>query len=148
MIQSSEGVLAGVFVDTSAYFALGDTGDAENAVAQLIAERLVAERWRPFTTNFIVAETHALIIARQHRLAAARFLQEIDATPDTTIVRVSAADERRAREIIHGYSDKDFSLTDALSFAVMERLRIGHAFTFDRRFAQYGFALLGPSSEG
>ncbi len=26
----------------------------------------------------------------------------------------------------------------------MERLRIGTAFTFDRHFAQYGFAVLGP----
>lgn len=29
----------------------------------------------------------------------------------------------------------------------MERLRIGHAFTFDRHFAQYGFAVLGPTDE-
>jgi predicted nucleic acid-binding protein len=28
---------------------------------------------------------------------------------------------------------------------VMERLRIGTAFTFDRHFVQYGFAVLGPA---
>ena len=32
------------------------------------------------------------------------------------------------------------------SFAVMERLRIGEAFTFDRHFAQYGFVMLGPEA--
>lgn len=148
MTQSLARVTNRVLVDASACFALGDTGDAGNAIAQLIANRLMAERWRPFTTNFVIAETHAIVLTRQHRLAAARFLQEIDATPDTTIVRVSAVDERRAREIIHQYSDKDFSLTDAISFAVMERLRIDHAFTFDRHFAQYGFAMLSPAADG
>ncbi len=43
---------------------------------------------------------------------------------DITIIRVSEADEQRAHEIIYQYDDKDFSLTDATSFAVMERLHI------------------------
>ncbi len=70
-------------------------------------------------------------------------LREIDDSL-TTIVRAEADDERRARQILERYDAKDFSLTDAISFAVMERLRIGHAFTFDRHFAQYGFTQLMP----
>jgi predicted nucleic acid-binding protein len=38
--------------------------------------------------------------------------------------------------------DKDFTLTDATSFAVMERLGITYAFTFDHPFTQYGFIAL------
>jgi uncharacterized protein len=56
---------------------------------------------------------------------------------------VTAEDELRTRQIIYRYDDKNFSLTDATSFAVMERLRITTAFTFDHNFAQYGFQLLG-----
>ncbi len=81
-------------------------------------------------------------MGRHGRDVAARVLRDIDASAGTTVVRVSARDERRAREIIERYDDKEFSLTDAISFAVMERLRIGSAFTFDRHFAQYGFAVL------
>jgi predicted nucleic acid-binding protein len=55
---------------------------------------------------------------------------------------VSLRDERRAREIIAQYDDKDFTLTDATSFAVMERLGITYAFTFDHHFTQYGFIAL------
>jgi predicted nucleic acid-binding protein len=54
------------------------------------------------------------------------------------IVRVTPEDEAKAREITYRYDDKDFSLTDATSFAVMERLGIRAAFTFDRDFRQYG----------
>ncbi len=43
---------------------------------------------------------------------------------------------------LYQYDDKDFSLTDATSFAVMERIRVPYAFTFDRHFAQYGFTVL------
>jgi len=62
----------------------------------------------------------------------------------TDVVRVEAADEERALEIIRRHEDKDFSLTDATSFAVMSRLGIREAFAFDRHFAQYGFVLLEP----
>ena len=40
------------------------------------------------------------------------------------------------------YRDKDFSLCDAIAFAVMERLHAKLAFTFDRHFRQYGFDAL------
>jgi uncharacterized protein len=128
-------------VDTSAYFATIDAGERHHAAAVAIANRLSSERWRLFTTNFVLAETHALFLTRVNRAVAATVLSEIDNSP-TTIVRVTAADEQRARAIISRYQDKDFSLTDAISFAVMERLGIGWAFTFDRNFAQYGWDIL------
>lgn len=131
-----------VFVDSGAFYALSDPTDASHPEARTIATRLAAERWRSFTTNFVVAETHALVLARRGRAAAARVLAEIDTVSARVIVRAEEEDERRARAIIRQYADKDFSLTDAISFAVMERLGIGHAFAFDRHFAQYGFTVL------
>jgi predicted nucleic acid-binding protein len=134
-----------VLIDTSAFFALTAPRDAAHHPALAIQQRLITERWRLYTTNLVIAETHALVLARLGRTIALRTLQRID-QGTTTIVRVSMADERRAREIITQYDDKDFSLTDATSFAVMERLRIAHAFTFDRNFVQYGLSVLSASS--
>jgi uncharacterized protein len=128
-------------VDTSAYFALLDADDANHAQALAIRDRLIAEGWRLFTTSFILAETHALLLNRLRREIANRFLRAMEESP-TTLVWVTPADVARARTIIYQYTDKDFSLTDATSFAVMERLGLRLAFTFDRDFAQYGFTVL------
>jgi predicted nucleic acid-binding protein len=127
-------------IDTSAYFALVDVDDINHARANSAAG---AMQGRLYTTNYILAETHALLLRRLGRAIAARFLLEAD-RDRTNLIRVRADDEERAREIIFAHDDKDYSLTDATSFAVMERLHIGTAFTFDRHFAQYGFAVLGP----
>lgn len=133
-----------VFVDTSAYFAVSNRRDAQHVPASAVLQALVAERRRLFTTNFILAELHALLLTRVSREVAAAVLAEIDTSRATTVVRVSAGDERRAREIIVAYRDKNFSLTDATRFAVMERLGISAAFTLDRNFAQFGWLVVGP----
>lgn len=131
-----------VFVDTSAFFALTDRRSSDFKGAQEIERRLVQTRAVLFTTNFVVAETHALLVNRLNRWVALAFLESIEQA-GISLVRVDIADEHRAREIIIQYDDKDFTLTDATSFAVMERLRIIRAFTLDQHFAQYGFRLFG-----
>jgi len=128
-------------VDTSAYFALLDHDDANHAQALTIRDRLIAASWRLFTTSFVLAETHALLLNRLSQALATRFLRDMEHSP-TTLVWVTPADVQRAKAIISQYDDKDFSLTDATSFTVMERMRVPAAFTFDRHFAQYGFTVL------
>lgn len=88
-----------------------------------------------------MAETHTLLLTRVSRDAAAAALDLILAS-DTRIVRATEADERRAYEIIRQYADKDFSLIDAISFAVMERLHLRRAWAYHQHFAQFGFTLV------
>jgi predicted nucleic acid-binding protein len=126
-----------VLIDTSAYFALVDVSEGSHSGMRASWTRLTEERWHTFTTNFIVAVVHALFLTRLGWEPAASFLRQF--LSSTTVVRISAADEERGREIIFQYRDKDLSLTDATSFAVMERLRIGTALTLDHHFVQYGF---------
>jgi predicted nucleic acid-binding protein len=129
-----------VFLDSSGYLALVNPHDAYFASAREAWTRLTEEHWRTFTTNFVIAEAHALFLVRLGRPHATAFLRQF-ANTSTTIIRVRAADEERARATIFRYEDKDFSVTDATSFSVMERLGIQHALSFDRHFGQYGFAL-------
>lgn len=132
-----------VFVDTSAYLALLARNDQHHEQAMKTFRVILGERAPQFTTNTVVIEAHALILSTLGIRAGQAFLQSIDAG-GTTVVRSRASDEERAREIIYRYDDKDFSMADAISFAVMERLHITRAFTFDRHFAQYGFTILTP----
>lgn len=130
------------FTDTSAYYALVDEQDRDHPEAVARFARLTRERWHLVTTNFVVAELHALLLHRLGRAVAARVLFDVDHSPGVTLVRVSESQEQRARAIISRYTDKDYSLTDATSFAVMEELGLNSAFSFDRHFGQYGYRLM------
>jgi predicted nucleic acid-binding protein len=129
------------FLDSSAFLSLFDLHDQHHQEALDVWTRLTEARWRTFTTNFVVAETHSLFLVRLGQRSATEFLRGILQSSATT-VRVNLRDEERARAIVFQYNHKDFSITDATSFAVMERLGIPYAFTFDRHFAQYGLAVL------
>jgi len=62
------------------------------------------------------------------------------------VIRALSDEEDRTREIIARHSDKDWSLCDAISFAVLDLRRIRGAFSFDRHFLQYGrIEILGLS---
>ncbi|MGI8550281.1 MAG: type II toxin-antitoxin system VapC family toxin [Dehalococcoidia bacterium] len=131
------------FIDSSAYLALLDRTDQWRQQATLILRPLVANRSRQFTTNRILTEAHALILANLGIARSAQFLSDLRAG-NTVIVRATTRDEQRAEAIIFQHADKRFSLTDAISFAVMECLHITRAFTFDRNFEEYRFIRLRP----
>jgi uncharacterized protein len=126
-----------VFVDTGGFYASLNRRDAYHREAVRLFRRAQREHWFLCPTNFVLAESHALILARMGRNRAWNFLQAI-ITGSTNVIRAEEADERRARAIIEQYQDKEFSYCDAVSFAIMERLDIREAVAFDDHFRQYG----------
>ena len=140
--MSRGGILSNqVFVDTSAFFAISNRRESSHEDATSTLQQLIQARSRLVTTNFIVAELHALLLARGNRAVALAALDLYD-DQTITIVRVSEADEIEARTIIQQYDDKDFSLTDATCLAIMRRLAIPRAFTLDHNFRQYGVEVI------
>jgi len=131
-----------VFVDTSAYFAVSNRRDAFHYPALRTMEQLILNRQRLMTTNAVLFELHGLMLARGPRHLALETVSGIGESAATTVVRLRRQDEDRGWQIIRQYTAKDFSLTDATSFAVMERLGISVAFSLDRHFAQYGWELV------
>ena len=130
--------MAQALVDTSAVYALIDRDDANHRKAVAILRALPRRGLTPVLSNFIVAESHALLLSRLgSQVARDWLLKQI-----WPIEPVTSADERKAREIIQRYEDKTFSYTDASSFALMERLGLKDAFAFDVHFRQYGLKLL------
>ena len=123
-----------VFVDTSVWYGAVDSSDANNARAKAIlaaGEPLV-------TSDHILVETWTLIRHRIRRQVADQFWEAIR-TGVAAIESVGAADLEAAWQIGVSWRDQDFSIVDRTSFAVMRRLGIERAASFDADFAIFRF---------
>jgi len=124
-----------IFVDTGALFAAANAKDKDHQKAKDFLTKLAEEKVILLVTNFIIAEIYTLMLRKIGRDEAIVYVEKLRNTAE--IERVSEEDESKAWQIILRYQDKDFSYVDATSFAVMERLGIRDAFSFDEHFEQY-----------
>jgi len=127
-----------IFADTSALFALASPRDQNNATAKDVFRRLVELRCSFLTTNHVVAEYHALLVKRVGSQYANEALIALD-TGAIELLVVSESDERSGRAILLSSPASGYTLSDAISFGVMERLGIRYAFSFDVHFAMQGY---------
>lgn len=130
-----------LFVDTSAWYAASDSGDADNATAIKIlgsGETLV-------TTDHVIVESSRLISHRIGRREAERFLRTL-LNGAASIEPVTVDDLETAWNIGQAFPDQDFSLVDRTSFVVMQRLGLSRAATLDHHFAIYRFGPGGSRS--
>jgi len=131
-----------VFVDTGGFVALLVAEDGMHPRASAIFDSAARERWALVTTNAVVVETYSVLLARARngRGAAMAFLDAVlgDPSQGLLVERIRAEDESNAITLLRAHSDKAYSLCDALSFVVMERLGISEAIAFERHFREYG----------
>ena len=120
--------------DSSAILALLDADDADHERAAAVAHRIAAEARPSFITNYIEVEAHALLLRKLGRTIARNWLL----SGGLPILRVLPQEEERARTILTSHVDKDWSLCDTISFAVLESRGVRTAFSFDHHFGQYG----------
>lgn len=92
------------------------------------------------TTNAVIMETHAVLLsrARDGRRLALAFLDSIPNDSGLTVERIRLDDEQDAVSLLYRHQDKGYSLCDATSFVIMQRLNISEAIAFDRHFREYG----------
>jgi uncharacterized protein len=122
------------FVDTSAFYAAADRGDTshERAKVLLSAEDALV------TSDHVLVESWALLRHRLGRGAAERFWAAIRSGA-AVVESVGTADLEVAWAIGEAFADKDFSIVDRTSFAVMQRLGVQRAVSFDDDFAVVRF---------
>lgn len=127
-----------IFVDTGAWYAFIDKKDPD----YIHAKRFYDNNTVPFiTTNFIFDETVTLIMSRLGWDVAARFGDGLKKSNFVDLIAVTDADEEKAWQIFLKYKNAGFSYTDCTSFALMERLTIDTAFTFDEHFKTMKFKI-------
>lgn len=123
-----------VLWDSSAILALLDADDAEHERAVAVARQIASEKRPSFITNYVEVEAHALLLRKLGRTIAREWLL----TGGLAVVRALPDEEQRAKEILARHTDKDWTLCDAISFAVLDARHVRRVFTFDHHFRQYG----------
>ncbi|MBI4378631.1 MAG: PIN domain-containing protein [Nitrospinae bacterium] len=131
-----------LFVDTGAWYAIVDKKDPDHNKAKYF---LKINKIPLITTNFVFDETITLLRCRLGWNVAKDFGHSLKSSKFVSLISIKDEDEERAWEIFLKYKDKDFSYTDCTSFAVMERLKMDTAFTFDSHFQSMGLKVVQSS---
>jgi predicted nucleic acid-binding protein len=128
-----------VFVDTSGWIAFFSRDDGNHREADALLTRAIVGRRRLLTSNLVLAEVHRLLLFRAGRKAAVTALDKITTSPSLRVEHATQSHHRRARTWLDKLDDQMITLTDAVSFAIMEAARSRTALTFDRDFWVAGF---------
>ena len=127
-----------VFADTSFYLALLRGDDPVHS--QALAESRTAHSI--VTTEFILLELgNACARAADHADFLA-LVAGLRASPRAIIVPLGSHFLDRGMQLMSERQDKDWSLTDCVSFVVMKEHGLHDALTTDRHFEQAGFKAL------
>src|SRR5262249_27777917 len=121
-------------VDSSVWFAVANIRDRFNERGKQILREIQS----PVTSDHVVVETWLLLNSRVHRRAAEEFWRRMRGGV-AHVERVTGADGDAAWAIGERFADQTFSIVDRTSFAVMERLALTRAASFDRDFAIYRY---------
>ncbi len=131
-----------VFVDSSAWIALVDQSDEYCQRAEEVFLRLRMSRRLLLTTEYVLLEVANSSSRFEHRGRAVELIERLR-TDQTILIKSSTAQLFEfGWQLFKSRPDKSWSLTDCISFVVMQRLGIGEAFTSDKHFEQAGFVKL------
>ena len=128
-----------VFADTYYFIGLVNPNDRAHRRAIEYSQR---ERPSLLTTAWVMTELADGLARTQNRELFSRILFQTEQEPSNLLV---AASDELFRKGIARYdqrSDKSWSLTDCISFVVMEEHGVTEALTADRHFEQAGFVPL------
>jgi len=95
-----------------------------------------------YTSAFVVNETISLLQARGFFSAALTFLREARLSLDISIVYPDAVMQSEGWDLFARWGPAGANAVDCVSFAVMRKLSIRKAFTFDEHFRTAGFDIL------
>ena len=127
--------MSAVFADTFFYLALLNDDDPAHGRA-LIEARI----HRPIVTSeFILLELGNACARAEDHADFLALLAGLRASPRVTIVGLDSQLLNRGLYLMASRPDKDWSLTDCISFVVMQDGGIKEALTGDRHFEQAGF---------
>lgn len=134
-----------VFVDTAAWLALVNKDDDLHIQAIQVKNKLQTDKSFLITTEFIFLEVADALASAKFRNTTIAYIQRLRGLANLGILPVSEGLYNQGWQLYCQRLDKDWGLTDCISFVVMQQESIAVAFTSDRHFEQAGFQrLLNP----
>lgn len=131
-----------VFVDTAAWIALLNTEDDLHSAAERVRDELQQQKASLVTTEFILIEVADALCSPTLRQKTVIFINSLRQIKNLQIVLLSKDLLAQGWALYSQRPDKEWGLTDCISFVVMTQARITQAFTSDRHFEQAGFIKL------
>ena len=133
------------FADTSFWIAVSLKSDQYHGRASAWSNYLVQRNAFILTTEAVLWEWMNALANSATRRATAEGYRRCHQDMQIEVVPFDVDRIAAAAGFYEARSDKDWSLTDCLSFLVMEQRRVSRALTTDHHFRQAGFdpALLG-----
>jgi uncharacterized protein len=128
-----------VFGDAFHFIALLSTGDRWHARAVAINRQPPGQL---VTTEWVLTEVGDAFSQPGARQKFIRLLDLLRKQPDVEIVSSTSDLFRRGTDFFSTRPDKEWSLTDCISFVVMNERGITDALTNDHHFEQAGFQIL------
>ena len=131
-----------VFLDAAYVIALSSPKDQYHYRAKLIAERLEVESTRIITTRAVILEIGNALSKQKYRRAAVELLDSLEEDPNVMIIPLTENLYRRSFKMFRERGDKEWGITDCISFVVMKDRNLADALTTDDHFKQAGFRTL------
>ena len=128
-----------VFADTAFYVAVVSAHDALSPKAQDYARRF---RGKLLTTEYVLIEVGNFLSRSEDRALFPPLVRRVHGDPNTTIIWASHSLFEQGLDLYAQRMDKEWSLTDCISFVVMKQHGITDALTGDHHFEQAGFRIL------
>ena len=131
-----------VFLDASYAIALSSVKDQYHQQAVMLSEKLETEEVRLLTTRAVILEIGNALSKQRCRSAAIELLTSLAEDPTVEIVPLSEELFERAFRFYQSRQDKEWGITDCISFVVMQERGLTEALTTDEHFLQAGFRAL------
>jgi len=124
-----------LFADSFYFIALLNPDDAAHRKAGAFS----LHRCSLMTTEWVLVELADAFGSTRYRAAAAKLIAALVSDPNVEVRRSERSLFDRGLDLYAGRADKEWSLTDCISFEVMREEGLTEALTADHHFEQAGF---------
>ncbi|RDV80910.1 type II toxin-antitoxin system VapC family toxin [Ammonifex thiophilus] len=134
-----------VFIDTAGWLALGNKSDRWHSQAVGIYREITKKGCLRLTTDAVIVELCNALRKPSLRPLAVLLVDNIyraERSGHLEVVHVTPELLQQGLLLFRSRGDKEWSLTDCISFVVMKQRKVRQALTTDHHFEQAGFERL------